>query len=244
MKVICVVDSVNDINKKINILKTHFGDDILFIVKASLMPIFKTYPYQANAIYDKNLARIIHLTLIKNDPSDLVIYYTSLTINNSLITEFTKKIGMKIRIVNFIPKYNTFEKICLSVYNGYVKALFKNKDSLASPKLQFLPEGFVSGLLNSHIGNKLFEIPEEYVKTFTVEDKTINKEAKVKTKFGKSEIISLLVAMVITFVLILTYALTKPNFLFAILFVFAYLLDLVVYIMLKCKSYFDSRFLK
>ena len=244
MKIVCVVDSISDLNKKIEMLKLKFGNNIVFVVKASLEPIFKTFNYTTNAIYDKNLAKIIHLTLLKDDPTDTIVYYTSLKIDNQLLNNFAMKIGTKARIVNLMPKYNTFEKMCLGAYNIYVKSLFKNNDCLASPKLQFLPEAYMINLLSTHMGNKLFEMPKEVVSTLETEDKEINKSAKIKNKFGKSEIVFLISFMAISLALILTYALAKPQFIVAIIYVFAYILDILVYLILKCKSLFDLRFLK
>lgn len=243
MKVVCVVDSITDLNKKIDMLKLKFGNNIIFVVKANLMPIFKTFSHTANAVYDKNLAKIIHLTLIKDDPTDTVIYYTSLKIDEKLLNNFILKIGTKARIVNFMPKYNSFEKIYLSAYNVYVKSLFKNNDCLASPKLQFLPEAYMINLLNTHMGNKLFEMPQEVVVTLETDDSEINKSAKIKNKFGKSEIMFIISFLAITLSLILTYALTTPVFIVAIIYIFAYILDILVYLILKCKALFDARFL-
>ena len=244
MKVVCVVESITDLNKKIEMLKLRFGNNIIFVVKANLMPIFETYNYTANAVYDKNLARIIHLTLLKDNPTDIVIYYTSLKIDNKLLNDFVLKIGTKSKIVNFMPQYNGFEKLCLGAYNVYVKSLFKNNDCLASPKLQFLPEGYVVNLLNTHMGNKLFEMPKEVVSTFESDNKEINQSAKIKNKFGKSELIFFISFFVITLALILTYALTTPSYIIALVFVMVYILDILVYVILKCKALFDLRFLK
>ena len=57
--------------------------------------------------------------------------------------------------------------------------MFKNIDSLASPKLQFLPSTYVSNLLESHFGNKLFEMPKNLVRVCQTEENEINKTAKI-----------------------------------------------------------------
>jgi len=244
MKVVCVVDSITDLNKKVEMLKLHFGNNIIFVVKASLEPIFRTFNYTTNAVYDKNLAKIIHLTLLKDDPTDIVVYYTSLKFDNKLINDFVAKIGTKSKIVYLMPQYNGFEKFCLSAYNVYVKSLFKNNDCLASPKLQFLPEAYVINLLNTHIGNKLFTMPTEVVTSIKTENKEINQSAKIKNKFGKSEIVFFISFLAITLALILAYALASPPFIVTLIFIMSYILDFMVYIIMKCKALFDLRFLK
>ncbi len=244
MKVVCVVDSITDIKSKINTLVSHFGNNILYVVKANLQTIFETYGFASNAVYDNNLTNIIHVLLSKNKATDVVVYYTSLKLDNLLVTNFIKKIGDRTKIVNFIPKYNAFEKMYLSLYNSYVKSLFKINDSLASPKLQFLPKDFVETLLESHLGNKLFEPLEDSCVEFQVENEEINKTAKVKTKFGKSEVIAIIVALCLTLCAIVAYALSTPHFIVGLLFVMFYLLDISFYILLKFKALFDKRFFK
>lgn len=244
MKVVCVVDSISDLNKKVLTIKNHFGNDILFIVKAPLVPIFQTFGYNISAVYDKNLAKIIHLTLLRTNVDDLIVYYTSLKIDLNLLSSFIKKIGNKEKIVELMPKYNAFERFCLKSYNIYVKAMFKNIDSLASPKLQFLPSTYVSNLLESHFGNKLFEMPKNLVRVCQTEEKEINKTAKIKAKFGKSDLIFLIIAMCLTLAFIVTLGFVKLNYILILLFIMSYLIDIFIYILLKCKSYFDDRFLK
>jgi len=244
MKVVCVVDSITDFNNKVLTIKSHFGDDIVFIVKAALMPIFTTYGFQASAIYDKNLSKIIHITLLRCNKDDTVVYFTSLKINNLLLSDFINKIGNREKIVNFVPKYNSFEKICLKVYNLYTKTIFKSEDCLASPKLQFLPQPYIENLLTSHFANRMFEMPSNLVVSHETDDAEINKTAKIKTKFGKSELISIIVALIISLSLLLTVAFAKMNYIITVIFVLLYVLDFLIYIILKCKFYFDSRFLK
>ena len=244
MKVVCVVDSITDFNSKVISLKSHFGDDILFVVKASLMPIFTTYGYSASAVYDKNLSKIIHLTLLRCKNSDTVVYYTSLKIDNLLISDFIKEIGNREKIVNLMPNYNRFERFCLKAYNIYVRTIFNYNDCLASPKLQFLPEPYIESILTSHFANRMFEMPENLVNICKTENKEINRTAKIKTKFGKSELISIIVALAITLVMFITLAFAGINYLISIIFIILYVLDILIYVILKCKFYFDSRFLR
>ena len=43
MKVIFVVDSISEINNKINLLTNKFQTNIVYIVRADLVELFKTY---------------------------------------------------------------------------------------------------------------------------------------------------------------------------------------------------------
>ena len=247
MKIICVVDSISNINSKIDMIKSHFGSDICFVVKATLEPIFKTFGHIANAVYYNQLATTIHTLLLKSEPSDVLIYYTSLKINENILNKFNMKIISRNKVVSLMPKYNIMERMNNSAYNVYVQAMFKVKDSMVSPKLQFLPESCVIELLNTHIGNKLFELNPKLSKTLEIEDivdTELNKSAKIHTPILKNTLISIIIALLITICLLITLAFANVGALLIIVFVCLYLLDIVLTIILQYKSKFDHRFLK
>lgn len=244
MKVLFVVDNISDITSKIDKIKNRFGNDIVFIVKAPLEPIFKTFGYTIHAIYYNNLARVMHQYLSNLEVQDVVIYYSSLNLTDSLLNTFVQKIGNRDKVVNIMPEYNFFERIENNLYNVYVKSMFKMKDSLASPKLQFLPTGFMQELLASHFGNKLFAVNEKFVKNIDIDDKELCKNLKVKPKFNPFNLLSIIIALIITIGLIVTLAFVKVNYLVVILFVCLYVLDLVISLIVNYKMKFDARFLK
>ncbi|MBE5741048.1 MAG: hypothetical protein E7351_00735 [Clostridiales bacterium] len=244
MKVIFVVDSITELNNKINLLRNRFGDNILFVVKANILKLFETYGHRANAIYYNNLTRVIQVLLSKADSEDTVICYASLNFDNNLLNKFISKIGDKSRVVNLMPRYNTYEKVCNSAYNIYVKSLFKVKDSMASPKLQFMPAAFVDELLDTHLGNRLFEINENLCVNISLEDKEINNSMKVKTNLSKFGILALIIALVLTAGLLATIAYWTVNYLVILIFTVLYILDILVWIIFMCKTRFDQRFLK
>ena len=244
MKVIYVVDTISSVNNKINLLKTNFGDNIYYVVKADIAELFKTYGYNANAVYFKNLSSVIHNMLKSSETDDCIIIYASLNFNNKLLTSFKNHIGDKSKVVSLEPEYNIFEQVCNSTYNVYVKSLFKMKDSLCSPKLQFLPKDFVEQLLQTHFANRLFDLNPDLNKTFTVQDKEINKSLKVKTKPAKYNIISALIALVLTIALLACIAYFKVNYIIILIFAILYMLDITLVIIFQCKAKFDQRFLK
>lgn len=244
MKIIYVVDAITDLSKKINTITNKFGGYPMFVVRADLVDLFNTYGFKPNAIYYKNLIEVIHSLLIRSELDDVIICYASLKFDNTLLTKFTNAIGDKSRIINLMPEYNIFEKVCNSTYNVYVKSLFKAKDSLISPKLQFLPAIFVDELLSSHLGNRLFEIKPEYYKNIYIDDKEINKTLKVKSHSIKYDIISIIIALLVTIGLLASIAYYKVSYLIILSCIILYVLDLTLTIIFHCKSKFDQRFLK
>lgn len=244
MRVVYVVDSITDLNKKITLLKTRFVEDIVFVVRADLVELFKTYGYNPNAIYYKNLSKVVHSTLARLNLDDTVICYASLKLDNNLLNNFVNNIGDKSKVVSLEPQYNIFEKFCNATYNIYVKSLFKLKDSMSSPKLQFLPATFVDELLYSHISNRLFELSPEHKKSISVEDKEINKSMKTKSNALKYNLISIIIALLVTVGLFIYIANSKINYVFILLFAILYILDLTLSIIFTCKAKFDQRFLK
>ena len=244
MKVVYIIDSITDINNKINAMKTRFGDNIVYVVNYNLVKLFTTYGHTPNAIYGNNLPKVLSNLLLKSPVEDIVICYSSVNPNTDLLNRFISAIGNGSKVVNVLPEYNAFERFGLGIYNVYVKSLFKAKDSLISPKLQFLPQGLVVELLSSHMGNRLFEIDEKYSITLTFEDKEINKSLKVKNTLSRFQLIPLIAALIITMGLILCLAYVKINYAIILVFVFLYILDIVLAVIYQCKAYFDKRFLK
>ncbi len=243
MKIVYVVDSITDIKNKINLVKTYFGDKIVYVVKSHFLSIFETFGYKANAVYKKNLAEIIHILLLKSEIEPVLVCYSSLDFDANLLARFRSRIGTGEKIVNIMPNYNGFEKLCNTTYNVYVKALFKAKDSLISPKLQYLPVAFVVELLNSHFGNKLFETNPENSSTLYIENSELNNSTKIKTKFNKFALLPIIFALLITIFLVISLAFVSVNYILILTFVSLYFLDIVFAIIYQCKLYFDARFL-
>lgn len=245
MKLVYVVDSVSDIKNKINMMQTRFGNNIYFIVKSPFATLFNSFGYTANAVYTKNLAKVMHAMLSKCPTDSLLICYSSLDLDNQTLNNFIGKISDGSRFVNLVPNYNFFEQINNGTYNLYVKSMFKNKDGLASTKLQFIPEQYVADLLASHIANRLFEIDPKFVVNVYIDNtqKEFNNSAKTKAKFSKINIIPIIVALAITIAMIVTLAFVKVGYVFWLVVVFAYLLDIVIAVIFNCKAKFDQRFL-
>ena len=243
MKIVYVVDSITDIKNKINLVMTYFGDKIVYVVKSHFLSIFETFGYKANAVYKKNLAEIIHILLLKSEIEPVLVCYSSLDFDANLLARFRSRIGTGEKIVNIMPNYNGFEKLCNTTYNVYVKALFKAKDSLISPKLQYLPVAFVVELLNSHFGNKLFETNPENSSTLYIENSELNNSTKIKTKFNKFALLPIIFALLITIFLVISLAFVSVNYILILTFVSLYFLDIVFAIIYQCKLYFDARFL-
>lgn len=244
MKVVFVVDSISNLIEKLNEVKQNFSNDILFVVKSAFVEIVKSYDITINAVYHAHIAKTIHNLLAGNVEDDIVVYYSSLALNKELISKFIAKIGNKDKVVNVVPKYNVFESAYNGVYNMYVKGVFKNKDSLASPKLQFLPADCVKQLLTTHFGNKLFEVTPELVRTIHIEDVRTSKMLKPKHKFNYWGLIPVIAALLITLAWVVLFAFVKPYYPLILLFVFLYLVDIVIGVLYNFKTHFDNRFLK
>ena len=62
--------------------------------------------------------------------------------------------------------------------------------------------------------------------------------------FSKFNLIPIIIALAITMALILTLAFVRVNYLIILIFIFTYLLDILISIILLCKTKFDKRFLQ
>ncbi len=244
MKIVYVVDSISNLVSNVNLLTNKLGNNILFVVRADLENLFRTYGFTPNAIYYHNLTKVIHNLLVKGEIDDIVICYASLKINENLLNKFINKIGNREKIVNLAPKYNTFEKICNATYNVYVKSLFKTKDSLVSAKMQFIPSYLAIELLSTHLGNRLFDIDPKLQSTIQVEDKEVNKSMKTKINPLRFILLSTIISLITIFGLLLTIAFFKASYLLILLFVVLLLTNITISIIFLCKAKFDARFLK
>ena len=245
MKVVYVIDSISDLNNKINLLKIKYGDNIFYVVRADLVELFKAFGYYPNAVYYKNLTEIIHTLLINsNQIDDVIICYASLKFNMKLLTEFTNQIGSRTKVVSLTPKYNAFERMCNSAYNLYVKSIFKAKDSMVSPKLQFIPGSLLVELLSTHLGNRLFEMDEDFKSHIQIEDDEINKSAKTKVPVIKFSLIACLITLIITVGLLASIAYYKASYVIILLCAILYILNITLSLIFLCKVKFDNRFLK
>ena len=244
MKIVYVVDSISNLNQKINLIKNHFGDNIFYVVRADLLDLFKTYGLNANATYYKNLAKVIHFMLVGGEVDDLLIYHASLSINENFLTRFRNSIGLKDKIVGVMPNYSHLEKICNSAYNFYVKSIFNTKDSLVSNKLQFIPSRFVPELLTSHISNRLFEMDKDICKNIEINDVEINKSMKHSPFKRKYALISIIITLLTTILLLSSIAYFKFKFVAIAFCVVLYLTNFILTIVFSFKSRFDQRFFK
>lgn len=243
MKVLFVIDSITDISKKLNLINNRFGNNIIYIVKANLLPLVQTYNIKPNAVYKNNLVKIIH-TLLEGNTDDIIICYSSIKIDDAFLTKFINKIGDKSKIVNVMPEYSTFERICNNSYNLYVKALFKTNDSMISSKLQFIPAAFAIELASTHFGNRLFNINPQYTSTLYIEKGEQNTTLKQKVKFNKFHLIPIIAALIITIGLLLCLAYTNFNYGIILTFIVLYVLDALLTIIFHCKAKFDQRFIE
>ena len=243
MKVIFVVDSLTDIKNKLELF-SGFGDSVYYVVRSPFEEIVKTYGITPNAVYNKNLSKIIHFLLMRADIEATLIYYSSLNITAEFLADFLMQIGNGEKVVQVMPNYTAGDRAFNAMYNCYVKTIFKLKDGLASPKLQFLPMRFVAELLHNHIANRLFQVNPELVKTVKTPDKEINKTLKVKPKFNKFYLIPIIVALALTALLITCLAFFKPTFILITAFVALYVLDVILALGYRFKVQFDERFFK
>ena len=245
MKVIVVVDSIVDIEQKINKMKNRFGDNMRFVVKSNLVEIFKTYNHPVDAIYSKQCSTVTHLLLEQQKLDDTVIYFTSLNIDDGLLKKFTNAIGNKENTVVLKPKYNWWERICNKLYNIYVDIIFSRVDSLNCKKLQFIPKQAVKELLDSHIANRLFVNADNTLKEIQTTDKEINRQWKREDKKDyKPLVLNLIIALTLTLFLLISIVAFKVRFILVLTFVLLYMLDLFITVIYAFKLRFDKRFLK
>ena len=130
------------------------------------------------------------------------------------------------------------------MYNAYVKNIFSETDGLYCKKLQFIPKAKMENLMESHFANRLFDKPEDAVKRISTIDKDTNNEWK-KTKFdAKPLILNLIIALTITMIMVVGLVMLGAKYIFILICIMLYVLDLVITCIYSFKVKFDDRFLK
>lgn len=239
-----VVDSIVDLEDKISKMRDHFGSDIRFVVENKLVSIFKTYSYNIDAIYTQNCSTVLQGLLLRLNTDDTIIYFTSLDVDMALLRQFTNSIGDRSKVVVLEPRYNIFERIFNKMYNTYVKNLFTLRDSLCCKKLQFIPKDLLEELLATHLGNRLFDIPDRSTIGVVTKDNKVNASWKNETRDHKPLLINLIIALSITLLLVISLTVFHIKYILISIFIMCYLLDFVISLIYAFKTKFDNRFLK
>ncbi len=245
MEILFVVDSVDNIERKISLLES-FGADIKFFVHSRYVANIIKNKFIVNrvvAIYNNNINTTIdkYLNDEKYKPTDTLLYYSSVDLNSEMVGKIRSNLQFKPSVIYIKKKLNWWGKFKLWFYQKVIKLIFGLNDEYASVKLQYFNAELMEVFKQTNFKNHIFSIPN----SLNIE---LNKSEETtyyhKCKFNKNYLYN-----PITICLILICYVVAERFLalpfWVYLFIIALLLSTIVnWIVMVVKNAFDKRFRK
>ncbi len=187
MEILFVIDSLNNLDNKINLLKA-FEADIRFFVDAKLAPQLVKNKYIINhivAIYNKN----VNITIdryIKQDtytPTSTLLYYSSADLNVKMIDNIRENLKLHPNVIYVKKRLSLWDKFKLWFYDKFIGLIFGIKDEYASTKLQYFNDEMMVAFRNSSFKNHIFK----FINAQTIElEKAESKSYYINPGFNKN----------------------------------------------------------
>ncbi|MBQ7798535.1 MAG: hypothetical protein IJ371_05370, partial [Clostridia bacterium] len=144
MEILFIVDSVEDIERKISLLEV-FGADIKFFVNSKYVVELIKNKYIVNrvvAIYNNNVNTTIdkYLKSSTYKPTPTLLYYSSAKLTSSMVDDIRERLKYQPNVIYVKKKITVWDKIKLWFYQKVINLIFDMKDEFASIKLQYFNE--------------------------------------------------------------------------------------------------------
>jgi hypothetical protein len=143
MEILFVIDSLQDIQRKISLLEP-LGDIKFFVNSKYLADMVGKKKVLDNivAVYSKNVNTTIdkYLNAKEYIPTDTILYYSSAELTSKLIDKIRDNLQLKPNTIYIKKKLNWLDKVKMWFYNKFIKLLFGMNDEYASIKLQYFSE--------------------------------------------------------------------------------------------------------
>ena len=160
MEILFVIDSLNNLDNKINLLKV-FDADIKFFVDAKLAPKLVGDKYIINrtvAIYNKNVNITIDKYIKQTSyvPDATLLYYASADLNVKIIDSIRENIKLNPNVIYIKKRLSLWDKFKLWFYDKFIRLIFGVKDEYASTKLQYFNDEMMVEFRKSSFKNHIF----------------------------------------------------------------------------------------
>ncbi len=244
MEILFVVDSVDNIDKKIALLES-FGEIKFFVHSQHVAKLVKKKKIlnRIVAMYSKNVNITIDKYLKANEyePTDTILYYASAELTPQLLDKIRENLQLKPNTIYVKKKFGWWAKIKLWFYKKLTKLVFGMSDEYASVKLQYFNEFTMSVLAKTNFKNHVFGIPE----ALDVELESEQVESfYTKPKFDKNYLYNpLVMCLVLICYVVMERFLTLP-FWVCLLVVALLLATAINWIVMVIKNHLDCRYKK
>lgn len=160
MEILFVIDSLNNLDNKINLLKA-FDADIKFFVDAKLAPQLVKNKYIINhiiAIYNRNVNITIDKYIKQSTytPTATLLYYASANLDTKLINNIRENLKLKPDVIYVKKRLSLWDKFKLWFYDKLIRLIFGVKDEYASTKIQYFSDEMMGEFSKSSFKNHIF----------------------------------------------------------------------------------------
>ena len=245
MEILFVIDSIDDIERKISLLEV-FGADIKFFVHSKYVAKIVKNKFIVNrvvAIYNNNINETIDKYLKSENykPVQTLLCYSSVNLNNEIINKIRDNLQFKPNVIYLKKRLDWWGKFKLWFYQKVVKLIFGLNDEYASIKLQCFSDKVMEVFAQTNFKNHIFSIPN----SLNIELDKINQNSFYsQPKFNKNYLYNpIVICLVLICYVVAERFLVLPFWIY--LFIIAMILVIIVnWIIMIVKNTFDKRFKK
>ena len=163
MEILFIVDSIDDIERKISLLDV-FGADIKFFVNSKYVADIVKNKFIVNravAIYKHNVNTTLdkYLKATTYKPTSTILYYSSAELTTEIIDKIRDNIQFNPHTIYIKKKFNWWSKIKLWFYKKIIKLIFGVNDEFASIKLQYFSAELMDAFVQTNFKNHIFTVP-------------------------------------------------------------------------------------
>lgn len=245
MQTFFVIDSVDNLQQKIDLISNNIGDDIKFFVKTSLFTKINNNSFVINnllGIYEKNEKEKIdeYIKSEKFNLDSIFLYYASVSVSVDTLKTIHSKMSFGYDSIFVEPKRNVFEKFTTWCYDKISQLVFRVKDACCSTKVQYLSKNFVEHLKQTSFNNHILDVPFSY--KVSEQDKSNCKSLQDKIKFSKFLIYDLIALFSIIAFYIVLETFFKLRFYVYFAVVIGIIMTFVIGSMIIVNSKFNVRY--
>lgn len=243
MQLFFVIDSVENLDDKLERAKNIFDCKPSFFIKTSLYTKVSTnleIMQSLLGVYDKNVNAKINEYIhgSKYNLDDCLVLYASADLTNEFLLELKNKITYGYDAIFIKEKETFFSKLKDKLYTSIIKLMFNVEDKKCSVKAQYLKRTSMEKLLDARFNDRILMDGN----TTTMYTPGKNKTLSEKPKFEKKTILALIVGCVIILMYVVLEVFLKLPFFVIFTFILLTFLSVIVSIMLFVNNIFKSRY--
>ncbi len=245
MEILFVIDSIEDLNRKISLLEAT-GADIKFFVNAKYVTKVmqnKNILTNIQAIYNNNINETIdnYLKDDKYQAQSALLYHSSVKLTKEILDYVRELIAFNPSTVYVKKRFSFWTKIKLWFYQKLVKLLFDFEDAYASTKFQYFSKEIMQVFSETNFKNHVFAIPNSLSLEISDKDK---KTYYNKPKFNRFQLYNPIVLCIILICYVVIEKFLTLPFWTYFLIVALILATIINWIIMIIKDDFDIRYKK